>query len=149
MELRRARGGDAHQIADTWLRARAAAVPAIPPPVHPAHEVHEWFEAVVLPNKETWIAEEDGIVLALLVLDEDWIDQLYVAPGYTGNGIGTDLVNLAKACRPRGLRLWTFQTNRRAQRFYERHGFVPMDATTGDNEEEAPDIRYEWRPPAT
>ncbi len=46
-----------------------------------------------------------------LVLDEDLIDQLYVAPGNTGNGIGTDLVNLAKTCRPQGLRLWTFQTN--------------------------------------
>ena len=149
MEIRRARSGDAHQIAETWLRSRAAAVPAIPPSVHPPDEVHAWFEAVVLPSKETWVAEEDGTVLALLVLDEDWIDQLYVAPGHTGNGLGTDLVNLAKARRPRGLRLWTFQTNRGAQRFYEGHGFLSVETTSGDNEENAPDVQYRWRPSVT
>lgn len=78
--------------------------------MHSPAEVHAWFEAVVLPNKETWIGEQDGTVIALLVLDEDSIDQLYVDPGHTGNGIGTYLVNLAKACRPGGLRLLTFQT---------------------------------------
>jgi GNAT superfamily N-acetyltransferase len=125
VEVRRARSCDAQQIAGTWLRSRAAAVPAIPPPIHSADEVHTWFETVVLPNKEVWIAEEDGTVLALLVLGDDWIDQLYVDPEHTGNGLGTDLVNLAKSRRPRGLTLRTFQTTRRAQRFYERHGFVP------------------------
>ncbi len=149
VEVRRARSCDAQQVASTWLRSRAAAVPAIPPPIHSPDEVHAWFETVVLPSKETWVAEEDGTVLALLVLDEDWIDQLYVDPDHTGHGLGTDLVNLAKSRRPRGLTLRTFQTNRRAQRFYERHGFVPMGTTGGDNEENAPDVRYEWRPPAT
>ena len=42
--------------------------------------------------------------------------------------------------------LWTFQSNHGARRFYERHGFVAVQHTDGDNEEGAPDVRYEWRP---
>ena len=48
--------------------------------------------------------------------------------------------------RPAGLKLWTFQSNRGARRFYESHGFTAGVSTTGDNEENAPDICYEWRP---
>jgi ribosomal protein S18 acetylase RimI-like enzyme len=50
--------------------------------------------------------------------------------------------------RPGGLRLWTFASNTSAQRFYERHGFVAIDRTDGQhNEERAPDILYTWRAP--
>jgi ribosomal protein S18 acetylase RimI-like enzyme len=63
----------------------------------------------------------------------------------TGRGIGTCLVELAKRERPDGLRLWTFASNTRAQRFYERHGFVATERTDGrGNEERAPDILYVW-----
>ncbi len=42
----------------------------------------------------------------------------------TGQGIGARLLTFAKRHRPEGLRLWTFASNVRAQRFYERQGFV-------------------------
>jgi hypothetical protein len=58
---------------------------------------------------------------------------------------GACLVELAKRERPDGLRLWTFASNLRAQRFYERHGFVEAQCTDGrGNEERAPDILYVW-----
>lgn len=72
---------------------------------------------------ELWVAEsEDGEMLGILVLDGDWIDQLYVDPAKTGRGIGGLLVEVAKRERPNGLRLWTSVANTRAQRFYERMG---------------------------
>jgi RimJ/RimL family protein N-acetyltransferase len=53
---------------------------------------------------------------------------------------------VAKRERPTGLRLWTFASNERAQRFYERHGFVAIGWSDGsDNEERAPAIQYIWR----
>lgn len=146
MGIRRARDHEAHAVADVWLRSRAASIPAIPPPAHTPEEVHAWFSDVVLPTREVWVAEVDGVLVGVLVLDDDWIDQLYVVPDHTGRGLGAELVNLAKQHRPRRLRLWTFQANQRACRFYERHGFVPMETTDGDNEEGAPDVRYEWLP---
>ena len=119
-------------------------MPAIPPPIHTGDEVGTWFEQVVLPTKEVWVTEECGEIIALLVLEADWIDQLYVEPDHIAQGLGARLIEVAKQRRPAGLKLWTFEANAGARRFYERHGFVATGATSGDNEEGAPDIRYEW-----
>jgi GNAT superfamily N-acetyltransferase len=73
-----------------------------------------------------------------------WINQLYVDPRHTGRGLGSRLVEVAKSVYPEGLDLWTFAANTGARRFYERHGFVAIASTDGDNEERAPDIRYHW-----
>ncbi|MDP9464580.1 MAG: GNAT family N-acetyltransferase, partial [Actinomycetota bacterium] len=44
---------------------------------------------------------------------------------------------------PEGLQLWTFESNDRARRFYERHGFTAVEFTDGaGNEERWPDVRY-------
>lgn len=133
-------------MADVWLRSRDAAVPAIPAPVHTDDEVRAWFATVVLPTREMWVAEVEGAVVAVMVLDGDELDQLYVDPARTGSGHGGRLLAQAKMRRPDGLRLWTFQTNSGARRFYERHGFVAGAMTDGDNEEGAPDVQYEWLP---
>jgi len=83
------------------------------------------------------------------VLEDDWLDQLYVDPARTGQGIGTRLLEIARRERPVGLRLWTFQSNEGAQRFYERHGFTEVLRTDGsENEERSPDILYSDQPPA-
>jgi GNAT superfamily N-acetyltransferase len=142
--IRRARPEEADAIAGVWLRSRYAAVPAIPPPVHSDDEVRGYFAAIVLPAQRVWVAEIDGAVAALMALDGDWIDHLYVDPAWTGRGLGSQLVDLAKAETPAGLNLWTFQSNAGARRFYERHGFTAEEMTDGDNEEGEPDVRYRW-----
>jgi GNAT superfamily N-acetyltransferase len=144
MELRQARPDEGPDIAAVWLRSRKASIPAIPPPKHSADEVETWFCETVLPNREVWVAEDEGAVIAVLVLDGEWVDQLYVDPGRTSQGIGTRLLDIAKQRRPTDLRLWTFQSNSRARRFYERHGFVARETSAGDNEEGAPDVCYIW-----
>jgi GNAT superfamily N-acetyltransferase len=146
------RGGAAHArgAADLYLRARAAALRAgsIPPGVHDDEDVRGYFASHIVADCELWVAEDDGLV-GILVLDGDIVDQLYVEPGQTGRGIGSDLLAIAKRERPQGLRLWTFASNAGAQRFYERHGFVEVRRTDGrDNEERAPDILYEFQVPS-
>ena len=132
------------------MQARLHAVPTIPPFVA-EDRAREWLAGVVREGRqgrEVWVAEvEGGPIVGFLLLEGDWISQLYLGPSWTGRGIGGRLVEIAKRRRPEGLQLWTFQSNRRAQRFYERHGFVAQERTDGhDNMERAPDVRYVWRP---
>ncbi len=144
--IKRAGLDDARTAAELWLRARKAAIGAIPPPVHADDDVRNWFASHVIGDCELWLAAGDtGQLVGILVLDRDWVDQLYVDPGQTGRGIGSRLLTVAKQERPGGLRLWTFVSNARAQRFYEQHGFVEVERTDGSsNEEGAPDILYVW-----
>lgn len=90
------------------------------------------------------VAEENGRVVGFIARDGEWINALYLALDFTGQGIGLQLLNSAKAGTDR-LRLWTFQANSGAQAFYEREGFVETERTDGaGNDENLPDIAYLW-----
>lgn len=145
-ELRCANGDDAGAIADVFLSSFHATYDF--PLAHTDAEVREWVANVLVASREVWVAAApDGRVVALMALTADMLDLLYVAPGWTGRGIGSRLVALAKARQPGGLDLYTFQVNVGARRFYERHGFVEVALGDGTgNEEGQPDVRYAWRP---
>jgi len=154
LTLRSADPGDVGALATLYVAARAAAVPAIPASVHDADQVHRWLaDRVGSPEAEVWLAErDDGAAgpLGLLVLEADWVQSLYVAPGHTGAGVGTTLLDLAKGLRPGGLGLYVFESNLRAQAFYARHGFGEVRRSDGStNEEGAPDIELAWPDPAS
>lgn len=160
--IRRAAGqADAGAAAALFLRARRAAVPAIPPPVHDDASVGAHFAGLA----ELWLAETvpDRRLAGILARDGDWILHLYVEPELTGRGVGTALLGVvlrpgefargptsgglydlrsAGEIRPPSAPLvWTFQANTGARRFYERHGFVALRETDGrDNSERAPDV---------
>lgn len=152
MTVRPAASEDADALATLYLGARAAAYPAIPHGVHPPDDVRRWwrshFEAGAA--AEVWLAHLDDEPVGLLLLEHDWLHSLYVAPGLTGRGIGTVLLDVAKSVRPNGLGLWVFETNEGARRFYHRHGFAEVRRTDGsDNEEHAPDVELAWPDPGS
>ncbi|WP_037668658.1 GNAT family N-acetyltransferase [Streptomyces griseus] len=148
VELRRAATPDAAAVADVWLRSFTAALPTVVRP-RSDDEVHAYFRHVLVPLRETWVAEAGGAIVGVMVLDEELLSQLYLDPTWRGRGIGDRFVALAKERRPDGLSLWTFQVNEPARRFYERHGFRADTYTDGgDNEEREPDVRYVWQPGA-
>ena len=154
LTLRSAEPGDVGVLATLYVAARAAAVPAIPASVHDGDQVHRWLvDRVESPTAEVWLAERGdgaGGPLGLLVLEADWVQSLYVAPGHTGAGVGTTLLDLAKALRPGGLGLYVFESNTRAREFYARHGFGEVRRSDGSkNEEGAPDIELAWPDPAS
>lgn len=83
-------------------------MPTIPAPVHTDDEVRAYFCEVVLPTKEVWVVEKGQAVVALLVLEDEWIDQLHVDPDFVADGLGSSLIAVAKAERPGGSELRTF-----------------------------------------
>ncbi len=118
------------------------------PVLHTPEEDRAWIANVVLPRQEVWVAETAGCLAGVASMDEnDMLTQLYILPGYQGLGIGSALLDTAKAARPAGFRLYAFQRNARARGFYERRGFVAVAYGDGSgNDEGEPDVLYEWMP---
>jgi len=149
IRVRRAQSGDSEAAADLVVASRLASEPAIPPLVHSPAEVRDWFARVVVREMELWVAEtaSDNRLVGVMAVRGDTIEQLYVLPGWTGQGIGRQLLTVAKDQGHSSLELWAFQSNVRARRFYEREGFRVVEATDGAaNEERAPDVRLRWEP---
>lgn len=105
-----------------------------------------YFRDHVFEACQVWGAFIEHRLVGIIAFRDGWIDQLYVLPPFQGRGAGAAL--LACAMRTgKPLRLWTFQKNAGARRFYETHGFRALEQTDGSrNEEREPDVLYEWRP---
>ncbi|HEX2818209.1 MAG TPA: GNAT family N-acetyltransferase [Phenylobacterium sp.] len=145
MILRRVLADDAQAIAIVHRTAMRVSLSFLPE-LHTAEEDLWFFSERFLPANDVWVADADGQVAGYIGFDDRWINHLYLLPDFQGQGIGPQLLALALADdRPR--RLWTFQQNDRARRFYEARGFVLLELTDGSgNEEKTPDALYEWRP---
>ena len=93
------------------------------------------------------VAEVDGEIVGFASRDGTWLMNLYVKPGWTGHGIGTQLLRamLANAASATPtVRVCTFARNEPACRFLENRGFRPFGSGDGSaNEEHEPDLRYE------
>jgi GNAT superfamily N-acetyltransferase len=105
---------------------------------------------VLVPSGGLTVAEiEDRIVGMMSISQENgivWIDHLYLHPSAVGHGIGTKFLERVKTGVGNPIKLYTFQENTGARRFYERHGFSPIAFGDGtDNGERCPDVLYEWR----
>ena len=147
LSLRSAIGADAPLIANILLESRAAFLPYAPSP-HSDVSVRAWVRDVLLRVQNVTVAcmkdRSVGVMAVHEVEGISWITQLYLDPSYVGQGIGSRLLARALETSPRPIRLYTFQQNGGARRFYERNGFKAIRFTDGSaNEERCPDILYE------
>lgn len=146
--VRQARPDEAGAVADVLIASRRAAYPEVPASVHADGETRTWVRDHLMPVASVWVGSAaDDRLVAVLALRDGWVDQLYVLAEWSGQGIGSRLLEEAKQQSPAGLQLWTFVSNVPARGFYERHGFVVAEQTDGSgNEEREPDLRMVWRP---
>ncbi len=145
--LRPATSDDALAAAEVLIRSRAEFLP-FAPSAHPPDDVRAWVADRLVPTGDVTVAEHQGEVVGVLATSRldgvAWIDQLYVRPGWVGRGVGTKMLEHAHRHLPRPIRLYTFQANVGARRFYERHGYQAIEFTDGRaNEEHCPDVLYE------
>jgi GNAT superfamily N-acetyltransferase len=127
------------------MAAREASYPSMPRSLHPLREAMVWVATWDLSVFSVWGAFSAEDLLGYARFDDVWLDDLYVAPAAQGTGIGSALLDLVKAQRPAGFRLWVFESNQPARRFYRAHGLVELEHTDGSgNEEKAPDLVMAW-----
>ena len=123
---------DLESVLDIWLRASVEA--------HDFMEKGFWESKVAdmrdiyLPGSEIFVYEKDGEVKGFMALSGDMLAALFVDPDEQRRGIGSRLMNKAKAeCRV--LKLTVYRENTKSLGFYERRGFREiserMDIHTG------------------
>lgn len=108
---------------------------------HSREETRAWFAASVDDWSAIWLAERDGRLVGVLCLNDDHIDQLFVDSGEQRTGIGSRLLAKALELCQGPVTLHTFQMNRTARAFYERHGFQAVAFGVSEAEGE-PDVLY-------
>ena len=72
------------------------------------------------------VADDNGRLAAMLAihLPERYLDQLFVAPEYQGEGLGRRLLAFTRQQLPDEIWLRCVRENEKAWRWYEREGFV-------------------------
>ena len=144
MILRRATLDDMTALARLHRRTVQISLPFLPT-LHTPQEDAWWFCERLFTTNEVWLAEDADGPLGYIAFRPDFIEHLFIRPEAQNAGLGLRLLEKAMQSSAE-LSLWTFQQNTGARRFYERHGFVVVIETDGDdNEEKLPDVLYRWR----
>ena len=105
------------------------------------------WRSEMVPVAQIVLAEIDGALAGFVTIDPKtmYLDQIVVAPEYWGSDIALLLLDEAKRLSPRGVELLVNKDNRRAIKFYEKHGFV----YAGEDKNPVSGIavnRMAWRP---
>ena len=142
IRMRQAAAHDVETVARLFRSVRTACLPYLPDLHTPASEL-TYFRNVVFRDCAVWLVEADE-VQGFCAFRPGWVDHLYVRPECHGQGIGSELLGQAMQRNAR-LRLWAFQRNTAALRFYAARGFHVVELTDGSrNEEREPDALLEW-----
>src|SRR5208283_4504006 len=99
--FRRATAADAPAVATVYIASRRGAAAWLPT-VGTDDEIRAFVVDKMVPERETWVAEDGGRIVAMLVLDADMVEQFYVAPGEQRRGVGDAMLAHAKHLRPAG-----------------------------------------------
>lgn len=142
--IRSHRSSDLDTIVALWYRTWHQTFPHLQHP-HSYAAWEERFREDLAVNGLIWIAEVENkmVGFVIVIVDRQWIDQLFVDVDYQSQGIGAVLLNQAKAICPKKLTLSTLQENTRARSFYERHGFKPGKTSINPFNQQ-PNIEYCW-----
>jgi ribosomal protein S18 acetylase RimI-like enzyme len=116
------------------------------PRMHSPEAVAKHYQSEVATKRQTIVAVDASRVRGFVTMTPDhMVTALYVEQASRGQGIGGLLLERAKRELSPEVSLYVFQNNVGAQKFYAKHGFVEINRTSGDNDENLPDILMEWR----
>jgi CubicO group peptidase (beta-lactamase class C family) len=155
--LRPGSAGDAEGLAEVFIAAWREGYPGIVDDEILESLDHDtiagWLAAEVAASATTVVAEAaDRRVVGFIRFGEDpegslngYVHSLYVHPRAGGRGVGRRLLAHALAALEAAgypaVRLWVFEANERARRFYAAAGFVPDGARQVEPEWRAQEIR--------
>lgn len=143
LDIQVAGEADIANIVMVYRITRAHNLSAIPN-IHSLEEDLDYFSRTIFKKNTVVAAKDNGKIVGFCAFRKGWVDHLYVLPEHQGRNIGKSLLNQAKEANAQ-LRIWVFQKNEAARKFYEKNGFTLIKQTDGQtNEEHEPDALYQW-----
>lgn len=118
--IRRYRAEDLEPVMVAWRHANALAHPFLSEAY--VAQVEQEVRDIYVPSAETYVLEEDGVVIGFIALLENEIGGLFLDPTKHGKGYGKALVDYAVAIKGT-LKVEVFRDNQIGRPFYERYGF--------------------------
>jgi len=131
-------------VTSLWRESMSAALGVLP--VNSFESQSYYLQNILPKDYEVWVVIETitSNPVAFMANSETEVNQLYVAPEYQRQGVGSHLIKEAKERSKGVLSLRTFEVNQRAQVFYHVHGFIAYSGSS-DNEENLPDLQLVWK----
>ena len=132
--MARTRPARADEAEELYRRYRETALVAyrhiFPPELYPFPDDAvraQWHDLVAGPDG-VLVAEDDGEIVGAVVPRPGTLEHLFVVPSHWGTGVADTLhhaaVEVSREAGAAECRLEVLEENRRARRFYERHGWV-------------------------
>lgn len=147
--IEKAKSEESSEILDIFVKARKEMTYL--PQIHTHDETRNFIEDLVK-SGNVFVAKENRKITGFMEVENEWLHHLYIAPSYQSKGYGKLMLDKAKELSPNALKLWVFEDNKNAIKFYEREGFKlqkkrSQKETT--NEENLPDRLYSWKEKTT
>lgn len=132
MILRLVVADDAEPIAALFSASRLLLT--FPPELHGVDDDRAHIRDDVLANQRVAVAGRHRRIVGFLAETLDWINYFYMAPDQLRSGVGSALTAVVKAWT-RSLELRCFARHAPARASYEKHGFVAVEFTDGQDNE--------------
>lgn len=111
---------DLRELLEAWYSASLLGHPFLDEAFF--QEERNRIRKVHLPSAETWVFEQDGVVVGFIALIGNEVAAIFVDARYQGRGIGRALMDHARSIRD-FLELLVFKDNVVGRNFYEKYGF--------------------------
>jgi len=134
---------DFEELTEVWNNVNRLAYPyVVAHQRYTLEEVRAFFLSSVMPFNRLWVASLGTSIVGFIAVDATHINQLAVDVNYQHRGIGSALLRHLLAITEGPWRLFTFQRNESARRFYEKHGFCVVGFGVSPPPENEPDVEY-------
>ena len=132
--IRKHQETDLEPILDVWHQASTLAHPFLDEAF--VEKATKAMREMYLPNSETWVYEEDGIIIGFIGMMGNEIGGLFVLPNHHSKGVGKQLVDFIREFHDE-LEVEVFKKNEIGRAFYDKYGFkvIKEDLHEGSGQE--------------
>ena len=118
--IRKHRKEDLEDILDIWYQASTLAHPFLDDAF--VEKVKKDMRELYIPGSETWVYEENGLIIGFIGMMGNEIGGLFVMPNHHSKGVGRQLLAFISELHEE-LEVEVFEKNKIGRAFYDKYGF--------------------------